>query len=79
MMPEGRDLSTRYCPGCAPDLDPCSGIYIVSWCWVHAPTTDGAEDGRVAPLRYEETTSPASEPGGERNRLWCDLIHRGRA
>jgi hypothetical protein len=63
-----------YCPGCEPGADPSSELLDVAWCPAHAPTRDGLDDAAVT---SEASLLGGAEAGGEDNRRWCDLLHRG--
>ena len=67
-------VARPFCPGCEPGTDPTSEILDTRWCDAHAPVRGGAQDEHV---RSEAYLSGSSEAGGDENRRWCDLIHRG--
>lgn len=64
-----------YCPTCEPAADPLAEVLDVRWCPAHTPVTRGADDAAIAD---DEPGPSASEAGGEDNRRWCALLHRGR-
>jgi hypothetical protein len=70
---ETHNRAEEYCPSCQPDRDPCREILTISWCGSHEPNRSGVEDDavRVEPLF-------TSDAGGAANRLWCEMLHRGR-
>jgi hypothetical protein len=68
-------LARAYCPGCEPAADPLREILDVHWCDSHAPCRAGPDDV-LATARG--TAYGSAEAGGEDNRRWCELIHRGR-
>src|SRR5213594_3055651 len=63
-----------YCPGCEPNADPSREILDVCWCDTHVPARDGLDDAVVASHGY---LAGGDEAGGESNRRWCELLHRG--
>ncbi len=68
------DMSQEYCPACMPDLDPTIGpgdgkVYMIHWCFRHQPDSGFQDTSPVHVLSFEA--------GGEDNRIWCDLLHRG--
>jgi hypothetical protein len=69
-------VARAYCPGCEPAADPLREILDVHWCDSHAPCRAGSDDV-LATARG--TAYGSAEAGGEDNRRWCELIHRGRA
>jgi hypothetical protein len=71
---EPAPVARPYCPGCEPDADAVREILEVRWCDTHLPARDGPDDARVMP---EGFLSPGSEAGGDDNRRWCELLHRG--
>lgn len=64
-----------FCPGCVPETDFTRDASITpSWCSVHAPTYEGADDalaGGTAPTGF-------AEAGGADNKAFCDFLHRGK-
>ena len=69
-------VARAYCPGCEPAADPMREILDVHWCDSHAPCRAGSDDV-LATARG--TAYGSAEAGGEDNRRWCELIHRGRS
>lgn len=66
-------LGRLWCPVCEPGADPAREILDVRWCDLHEPRRAGSADAQaVGPIPIPV------EAGGEDNRRWCDLIHRGR-
>ena len=74
-MTDTVDLSERYCPLCEPERDPLKGVAVVNYCGEHTPKDDGYSDARVS---HDNILSGIEEAGGDKNRVWCDLLH-GRA
>jgi hypothetical protein len=68
-------VARAYCPGCEPAADPLREILDVHWCDSHAPCRAGPDDV-LATARG--TAYGSAEAGGEDNRRWCELIHRGQ-
>lgn len=66
-LPETPDISEPWCPTCQPERDPSREILRVQYCYIHR--SDPIEDSTLP------TTGAA---GGESNKKWCDLIHRGK-
>jgi len=67
-------VARSYCPGCEPHADVLLEILEVRWCEPHAPARDGPDDALVT---ARGTTFGSAEAGGEDNRHWCEVIHRG--
>jgi hypothetical protein len=67
-------VARAYCPGCEPGADPTREILDVRWCDAHAPQRDGPDDATVTSDAF---LSGSAEAGGDANRLWCELLHRG--
>ncbi len=62
------------CPGCMPDVDFTRMADLTpEWCHEHRPSAEGSDDRRVT----SAGVSGFAEAGGEDNRRWCDLLHRG--
>jgi hypothetical protein len=62
------------CPTCFPDLGD-DDTYVVWWCRDHEPSQDGAEDSKVVSHGYN---AGGAECEGASNKLWNDLLMRGR-
>jgi len=67
-------LGRRVCPACEPDADPSREILDVMWCEPHTPGRAGLDDALAPVWAYP---SGGAEAGGEDNRRYCDLFHRG--
>lgn len=67
-------LGRFYCPACEPEADPTAEVLDVRYCESHAPLRDGADDVLVGAAAY---ISGSSEAGGDDNRRWCEIFHRG--
>lgn len=67
------DEIPEICPACDPDHD-FDGM-VVSWCGLHMPGRVGLDDARVLDTL---PISGTGECGGEANRRWCELLHRGQ-
>lgn len=73
-IPETPSVARMYCPGCEPTADPCAEVLDVRWCATHGPVPRGAEDDAVV---VQSWMSGSTEAGGEDNRRFCELFHRG--
>lgn len=69
------NLATYYCPTCEPNRDTLAEILDVRWCHMHTPSWAGRDDDAVQPVSF---LSGSNEAGGDENRRWCELVHRGR-
>ena len=67
-------VARPYCPGCEPGADPMREVLDVRWCDEHLPVREGTADERVDSSAF---LSGTAEAGGEVNRRWCELFHRG--
>ena len=67
-------VARAWCPGCEPHADPTLQILDIRYCDQHLPTREGADDASVTSDGYP---SGSAEAGGDANRLWCELLHRG--
>lgn len=74
-LPDTPNLSTSWCPGCRPEVDPTQVIVQIRWCDTHEPSRVGADDEHV--LLAGPYLSGTAEAGGESNRLWCEFVHSG--
>lgn len=74
-LPDTGVVGRYYCPACELEADPQREVLTVRMCPAHEPTTEGAEDARVAPRHL----SGATEADGETCRLFAELLHRGKA
>ena len=74
-LPDTPYLARAYCPGCEPDTDPTQGVLEVRYCEPHLPSRDGTSDRLVSAASY---LGGGSEAGGDDNRAWCNILHRGR-
>lgn len=75
-IPDSPTVARGYCPTCEPTADPERELLDLRWCEEHAPDRSGAQDARVQSSAY---LSGSADVGGEVNRAWCDLLHRGQA
>ncbi len=73
-IPDSPVIGRPYCPGCEPDADPSREILDVRYCESCALSYRGVDDAAV---EAEAFLSGTAEAGGEDNRRWCDLIHKG--
>lgn len=73
-VPDSPSVARVYCPGCEPDADPSREILDVRWCPSHSPSSCGTDDAAVS---VEAFMSGSIEAGGDDNRRWCELLHRG--
>jgi len=73
-LPDSPAIARPYCPSCEPDADPTLEILDVRWCASHTPASSGADDDAVTTEAY---LSGSAEAGGDDNRRWCELFHRG--
>ena len=67
------DEARYYCPGC--QEAPEGRLATTRWCDSHAPSREGADDGRVGdglPL------TGTAEADGQTCRAWAKLLHRPR-
>ncbi len=71
---EKPSVARSYCPGCEPHADGLREILDVQWCETHMPARDGLDDALVA---AQGALSGSAEAGGDENRRWCEVIHRG--
>jgi len=69
-------VGRRYCPGCEPNADPDAEILDVIYCTEHTPVRSGNADGEAS-VNLESYPAGSGEAGGEDNRRWCNLFHRG--
>lgn len=69
-------IARRYCPGCEPNTDPESELLDVLYCTEHTPVRSGVADDDAS-VNLESYPSGSGEAGGEDNRRWCNLFHRG--
>ena len=67
-------VARAWCPLCDPLADPTLEILDVRYCDPHAPGREGSDDGMVT---SDTAPSGSTEAGGDANRLWCQLLHRG--
>jgi hypothetical protein len=67
-------VARPWCPGCEPLADPILQILDLRYCDQHVPHRDGSDDDSVTSDNY---LSGSAEAGGDANRLWCELLHRG--
>lgn len=72
-LPDSPNLSTTWCPGCRPEVDPTQVVVQVRWC--DDPSRSGADDDKVGAVG--EYLSGTAEAGGLDNRRWCALVHSG--
>lgn len=71
-LPDTRDMTVSYCPGCEPELDPTRALVTTRYCTRHDPGLEGVDDAAVLPSYL----SGGAEAGGDNNRAWCALFHR---
>lgn len=73
IVSRSHDYGKHYCPGCQPDLDPLTDVWLVCYCTDHAPGLDGSED-----LAAPRSSIPliGVDMDGHANRVWCDMLHR---
>jgi hypothetical protein len=74
LPPEKPSLARSYCPGCEPDADVLLEVLEAHWCDAHVPVRAGADDGLAL---TRGVSYGSAEAGGDDNRRWCELIHRG--
>jgi hypothetical protein len=67
-------VARAWCPGCEPLADPTVQILDIRYCDQHLPAREGADDASVT---SDSCLSGSAEAGGDANRLWCELLHRG--
>lgn len=67
-------VARPYCPDCEPTADPSREILDVRWCSQHEPQRAGADDPDVV----QGWISGTADSGGEDNKAFCDLLHRGK-
>lgn len=67
-------VARAWCPGCEPLADPTLQLLDIRYCDQHLPGRDGLDDATVA---ADAHLSGSAEAGGDANRLWCELLHRG--
>ena len=73
-LPDSPLVARAWCPGCEPLADPTLQILDLRYCDQHLPSRGGADDETVTSESY---LSGSAEAGGDANRLWCELLHRG--
>jgi hypothetical protein len=71
--PDTPYLGERYCPQCEPNRDPTREILEPVPCSEHAAMPGTADDIVIA----SHYLSGSAESGGDENRRWCDIVHRG--
>ena len=69
-------VTRQWCPGCEPLIDPVVELVDERRCGLHELDRTGSEDVLVRDAGFPSGTA---EAGGEPNRAWCDLLHRGQA
>lgn len=67
-------VAVSYCPGCEPERDPVAEVLDTRWCIFHTPPVRGDVDDAITAQSFLSNT----DAGGDDNRAWCDLLHRGR-
>ncbi len=74
-LPDSPMMVRLYCPTCEPYADDGTALLDTLYCDAHRPSTEGAMDRIVDSSNY---LAGSMEAGGEDNRKWCEIFHRGR-